>query len=178
MAEKTTDEVNVRFGASIGEFQAKLRQATESVRGFGGTIKGELNRGVADGLSQIDGRLGSIASTITDRWGALPPAIKAVSAAFLGLGAAVVAGIGAKRAADAYAETVQGARDAARSLNVTTVEASLLRETLGDLGSSVQEYAQLQRALAARLKENEGELTRCGGTYRGYWSIETKEAQP
>ena len=31
-----------------------------------------------------------------------------------------------------------------------------------------------------RLKDGyrEGELTRCGGTYRGYWSIETKEAQP
>ena len=34
--------------------------------------------------------------------------------------------------------------------------------------------------VAERLKDGyrEGELTRCGGTYRGYWSIETKEAQP
>lgn len=34
--------------------------------------------------------------------------------------------------------------------------------------------------VAERLKDGhrEGELTRCGGVYRGYWSIETKEAQP
>ena len=49
---------------------------------------------------------------------------------------------------------------------------------------SVSAQERLQQVaweqVAERLKEGyrEGELTRCGGTYRGYWSIETKEAQP
>ena len=44
---------------------------------------------------------------------------------------------------------------------------------------SASGHERLQQ-VAERLKDGhrEGELVRCAGTYRGYWSIETKEAQP
>ena len=67
-----------------------------------------------------------------------------------------------------------------KSTHMVTIE--WWRQDGQPISASGQERLQqvAWEQVAERLKEGyrEGELTRCGGTYRGYWSIETKEAQP
>ncbi len=156
------DAVNISFGASIEDFKAKMGQVVELLKGVGDGVKEELGSRAASGFGVFGKDAENIAQRVASSLATLPPALKTVGVAVLGLGAIIGAGIFAKAMADNNAEMVESTRDLARALGITTNEASVMRAVFDDVGVSQGEYEGAAKGLSRQLRTNEEGMNRFG----------------
>ncbi len=93
----------------------------------------------------------------------LAASIRGVSTtALLWVAAAAGIGIAVKTLADANAEVVEGTRDFARALGISTNEATVLKASLEDVGASQGEFEGASKGLVRQLKTNEDGMNALG----------------
>lgn len=133
-----TKETAVKITGDGSSAVAALKETAEAVNKSFGDMQGVL------------GRMGS--------------AFEKVSGVFTGF-TTVLAGAGLaaiQQMVDAFADSVEGTRDLARSLGITTNEVAGLQAALDDVGATTGEYEGMAKALQRQLRTNEDGMKALG----------------
>ncbi|RQO57969.1 hypothetical protein DBR47_14340 [Paucibacter sp. KBW04] len=157
--------VNVNVTANTAELQSGMQQAPSLVQRAAEQMRGHFTKLRADTAEHMGKAAEAVSSSTSSMGGAISGLSGAFSkvniafaavAAILGGGAMFASGIKATQ------QFTGEANKLARTLSITTSEASTLNVALGDIYTDAETFTGAASMLGRQLKQNEGELQRMG----------------
>lgn len=159
-----TAEVNVRVTASTAALQSGLAPGPGLVQQFADRARDEFGKLRESTRSTMDSVRDDVAGSVRGMAGSfsgLVDVLATTKGGFVAL-AAVVAGLGFKKAVDETAKMAESAMDLARAMGVSTNEARVWQATMEDLGAGPGELEGAAKGLSRQLRENEADMNKLG----------------
>jgi hypothetical protein len=148
------DNVEVRFGADTSELGGKLDELYNSMKAKFGAMADEM-KGMGESSKES-------ADKVKESMEGMNKTFETVSKGLLLVTAALAGGKAFQETIEKTVELTGEANKLSKTLGITVQEGGRLADTLGDIGSSSEQYIGLSQRLGRQLKTNEEGLKSMG----------------